>query len=306
MRFLFKFAVFLLLLWDNTMAQESSGIAIVVNVNGEVQRISSKNKKLKTGNVLSNNDSISLSKNATITLLEQDGRLVAYDRSFRLNSQLVANTIVQKLIRQNAQIQNWIESARKTPKNNFRSQTDSEITMSYPRNTRLRKSPDQLSWKGPVKTDTEFGVSLRCYDNDFSYDEVTKSNSLRLGSDVSISPKRQYYWYVRDVHSELSEVPPAVWFYVLSPQELHNLELEKTTIMSIMKQDTLSVAYQLLYVNLLMSYELNDECLIVLDSICKTDPHNSVTQTFYAILFDKMEMINESQKYIDYSDKFGN
>ncbi|MBL7961584.1 hypothetical protein JNL27_15225, partial [bacterium] len=261
---------------------------------------------LKTGTILASKDSLFLGEKATITILEEDGKIATYSQSFRLEGKSECDATLQKLLKQGIQSQNWIESAKKKPRNNFRSNTTDNISMVYPRNTRLRKLPEQLNWTILSKSGSEYEVSIRCYENDFSYDQTTKSNSLNIGTDVSLSSGRQYYWFVRDVFSELSEVPSAVWFNVLDTKEIKKLEQERQTIASIMNNDTLSVAYKMLYANLLMSYELYDECKLLLDDLSKQDGHNYLLHTFYAIIYDKMDLISDSRKYIDYTDQYKN
>ena len=306
MKYFFAAAVNLLTMVSISFSQNTNGRAMIVHVNGEVQNLTSGNQILKIGSILSLSDSIRLGKNASVTLLEWDGQLHLYTGSFRLRADSMRNEVIQKLIDQNLQSQNWLETVKKGTQNNFRSGSGNQLNMIYPRNTRLRKAPSQLKWTDVDKPDTEFEVSLRCYENDIAFDERTKSYSLNLSPDISIEAARQYFWFVRDVYSELSEVPSAVGFYVLSSKELDKLEKETKTIESIMNYDTLSVAYQLLYANLLISYELYDECKSLLDKLVKQDNHNKLVYTFYAIVYDKMDMIMDSRKYIEYADKYGN
>ncbi|MBL7994851.1 hypothetical protein JNM05_05715, partial [bacterium] len=238
---------------------------MIISVSGDVRCVTSQLAILTTGTILASRDSLFLGEKATISILEEDGKITTYSQSFRLAGKSECDPTLQKLLDQGIQSQAWIESAKKKPRNNFRSNTTDDISMVYPRNTRLRKLPERLNWTIVSKSDGEYEVSIRCYENDFSYDQITKSNSLTINSDASLSTGKQYYWFVRDVFSELSEVPSAVWFYVLDAKEIKKLEQERQTLASIMNNDTLSVAYKMLYANLLMSYELYEDCKSILD-----------------------------------------
>ncbi|KAB2881364.1 hypothetical protein F9K33_01070 [bacterium] len=277
---------------------------MIVSISGDVRCATSQPAILKTGTILASKDSLFLGEKATITILEEDGKVTTYSQSFRLASKSECNPTLQKLLKQGIQSQNWIESAKKKPRNNFRSNTTDNISMVYPRNTRLTKLPERLNWTVLTKSESEYEVSIRCYENDFSYDHTTGNNSLDISSDISLSIGQQYYWFVRDVFSELSEVPSAVWFNVLDTKEIKKLEQERQTVAFIMNNDTLSVAYQMLFANLLMSYELYDECKSLLDDLSKQDGQNHLLHTFYAIIYDKMDLISDSRKYIEYTDQY--
>ncbi|MBL7994378.1 hypothetical protein JNM05_03310 [bacterium] len=277
---------------------------MIVSVSGDVRCVTSQAAILKTGAILESKDSLFLSEKATISILEEDGKIRTYRQSFRLAGKSESNATVQKLLKQAMQNQSWIESAKKKPRNNFRSTTVDNIQMVYPRNTRLKKLPGRLNWTILSKSDNEYEVSIRCYENDFSYDQSTKGSSLNIDTVVSLLTGKQYYWFVREVFSELSEVPSAVWFYVLDAKEIKKLEQERHTLASIMNNDTLSVAYKMLYANLLMSYELYEDCKSILDDLSKHDGHNHLVNTFYAIIYDKMDLISDSRKYIEYTDQY--
>lgn len=305
MRIPFMQLMYVFLFCHAVYAQEGQATAMVIQINGDAFVVGSSKLKLKTGSILSPNDSVDMNRMSTLLILDSDGKIKEYNRSFKLSQASAPNPIINKLILQGSRNQSWFKSAKSSVRNNLRSDTEAEITMVYPRNTRLRQAPDQLTWTTSSQSDSDFEVSLRCYENDFSYDEITKNNSLRLPSGIAIPSSRQYYWFVRNMHTELSEIPPAVWFNVLDQKENQKLQKEKQTIAEIMQNDTLSVAFQLLYVNLLMSYELYYDCKMILDKIVKLDPSNSIIYTFYAAIYDKTDMLSESRKYIEYADRYG-
>ncbi len=199
----------------------------------------------------------------------------------------------------------WVASAKEGMRNNIRGASDNDLFMLSPRNTKLTRPPERLTWKASNDSDAKFAVSLRCYETDFSYDALTQNDSFTLATDVSIFPEKQYYWFVHKTDADLSEMPPAVWFSVLSARNIEKLNAEKNTLQTIMRHDTLSVAFHLLYANLLISYELYEECRNVLNAAATVEPRNPVVQTFYAVIFDKMEMVRESQKHIEYSEQIG-
>ena len=288
---------------DRLFAQESEGNAIVVKVKGAAECIGLKAVKLRSGSLIHAKDSIYLPVGSDMTVLGEDGSVIYYESSFRLTIPGEKNELVHQLMRQNLKHAEWLASVKKKPKNNFRAHSDKDMFMLFPRNTKLTDSPHRLTWKASKDLDTKFEVSMRCYENDFTYDELTRNESIELGSSVSIVPDKQYYWFVREANTELSEMPPAVWFSILSGKDIEKFTSEKKTLASILAQDTLSVAFQLLYANLLISYELYDESRRVLDAVSSIEPHNPVVHTFYAVVFDKMDMLRESQKYIEYSDQ---
>lgn len=301
---LILFPVFVFVFSSLLFSQEY-GNAIVVDIKGEATESGTITAKLKTGSMIHVSDSVYLSPGSGITILGEDGSLTHYERSFRVPGSLTRNELLKRLMHQRTKYADWLASAKKNPKNHFRAVSENDMFMVFPRNTKLTKPPERLIWKASNEPDNKFEVSLRCYENDFSYDELTTDQNVVLGSDVSIFHEKQYYWFVRKPTAELSEIPPAVWFSVLSRSDIEKFESEKKTLESIMHHDTLSVSFQLLYANLLISYELYEECRIVLDAISATEPHNPVLKTFYAVIFDKMEMTREAQKYIEYTDQIG-
>jgi hypothetical protein len=246
-----------------------------------------------------------LSPGSGITILGEDGSLTHYERSFRVPGTITRNELLKRLMHQRMKYTDWLASAKKNPKNHFRAVSENDMFMAFPRNTKLTKPPERLIWKAPNQPDNKFEVSLRCYENDFSYDVSTKNESLTLGTDVVIFPEKQYYWFVRKTNMDLSQIPTAVWFSVLHKQDIQKFESDRNTLASIMHQDTVSTAYQLLFANLLITYELYEDCRNVLNAVSAVEPSNQIVQTFYAVIFDKMEMVRESQKYIEYSTQIG-
>lgn len=297
--------LFIFQLSTGLFSQESGGNAIVVAMKGEASYIGANTVNLSTGTVINTNDSIYMLPGSTLTVLEEDGSIKNYGRSFRVPGIEKRDTLLHQLLHQSMKYVDWLASVKKGTRNHARAGSENDMFMLFPRNTKLTRPPERLTWKASAEPDTKFEVALRCYENDFSYDELTKNENIVLGTGVPIVCSKQYYWFVRKTNTDLSEIPSAVWFSVLSKQDIEKLETEKKTLISIMHQDTMSVAFQLLYANLLMSYELYEECRNVLNAASAVEPRNPVVQTFYAVIFDKMEMVRESQKYIEYSDQIG-
>lgn len=302
---LFLLVMFHFLFLNGLCSQEIGGNALIVEMKGEARYVGNRTVILKTGVVIETNDSIYLPVGSYVRVMGEDGLAINYDRSFRVQGSEKRHELLRQLMHQSIKHSDWLASAKEGMRNNIRATSDKDLFMLSPRNTKLTRPPERLTWKASNDSDAKFAVSLRCYETDFSYDALTQNDSFTLATDVSIFPEKQYYWFVHKTDTDLSEMPAAVWFNVLSARDIEKLNAEKNTLKTIMRHDTLSVAFHLLYANLLMSYELYEECRKVLDNISPAESRNPVVQTFYAVIFDKMEMVYESQKYIEFSDQIG-
>ncbi len=277
--------------------------AVVIQVNGEAFRAGQSDFRLRTGSTVVDHDSIVLSGHSSITLLEPDGMIKKFDRSLRWKAPIEREPLVESLVRQNFGLNEWLTRAGRMERQHRRAAIDQSVVMVYPRNSALQNPPTHLVWRRNGNENIKVDVSIRCYENDFSYDDAVASDSLSLAHVPLQEPGKQYFWYVRESSSELSDIPTAVWFRILSSSQRQKFEKEKETLASILKQDTSSVAYELLYANLLISYELYEECRQTLERLAITEKQNPMINTFFAVIYDRMELPDESQKYIDYSEQ---
>jgi hypothetical protein len=293
-------ATFILFAFSEIFGQDAS--AVVVDLKGEARCYRGTELRLRIGSALFDNDSITLSKNSSLILLTNEGKHLTVDRSVRWNIKVKSQSLISLLIARQCEQTEWLAGISKNSQNNKRSGSDPEILMLFPRNTALFEPPNKLTWKIKEKRSEKTEVSLRCYENDFSFDESSNGDSLDLKPVTVLSRGQQYFWYARDASAELSDIPPAVWFKILTHDQIVKLETDKKTIATILNQETESVSFKLLYANLLISHELYYDCKRFLDRLPAAERENQMIDTFYAVLYDKMELPDESRKYIEYSE----
>ena len=276
--------------------------AVVVDLKGEARCYRGTEISLRIGSTLFDNDSIALGENSSLILLTAEGKHQTIDHSVRWKGRIKSQTLINLLIARQYEQTEWMAGIAKNSQKNMRSGSEREILMLFPRNTALFEPPEKLMWKTKEKRSDRIDVSLRCYDSDFSFDESSNGDSLDLKAVTALSRGQQYFWYARDASSELSDIPPAVWFKILTREQLEKLETDKKMIETILNHETESVSFKLLYANLLISHELYYDCKRFLDRLPAAERENQMIDTFYAVLFDKMEMSDESRKYIEYSE----
>lgn len=269
-------------------------VAYILSVKGQPRIAASENLTLKTGMLLTENDSITIESGAAIRLLTRTGDIIESIRSIRIHvaaDQKSRTAFVQQLFEQFKTVHAWVKEA-KIKLTTSRSSGQQAVQLSYPRNTKLLASPAKLTWKAEAGSEG-FDVTMRCYDNDYSLSEHTQSNEYPIPV-PELEAGKKYYWTARYRDGDFTQTPPDAWFSVMTKEETEDFKKEKNLLDNIFQNETGSPAYRLIYVQLLLKHELYHEAKALLDEIpAKERP--SAAYILYANVCDKMDLNREAQ-----------
>ncbi|MBX7152070.1 hypothetical protein K1X84_10545 [bacterium] len=290
----------LISVFSELSAQDADYQALILSCNGSVTSIGQKDKTvLKAGMLLRNGDSLAFSGQSIVQVLDFTGKKQTYLQSTRINfsSQSKNDLLASKLIRQMASIREWSKTAAE--KMTVRSGNTTETFLESPRNSKLTELPDRLTW---IENSTKkFDIAIRCYDNDFTFDETITGNTFALSEKIGIQKDIIYHWYVKPHYETIAQVPVAVWFSVMDESEKRLWESEKRHLESI--ADSATVEYKLLYAQLLLQHEMNQDAKTILDRMLDQEPYNSSAQLLMAVACERLEMIPEAQRALKLSQK---
>lgn len=284
----------------NLSAQNNSYTAMVLQCTGTIKLIDLEQGSLiKPGSILKNGDSVWIADQASLQILDITGSKQIYRQSTRLNisGQTKNDPLAAKIIRQMAVIHEWSKTAAE--KMTVRSGNAAEIFLESPRNSTLTEMPQHLSW---IENSTKkFDVAIRCYDNDFTFDETITGNKYAISEKIGIKKNVTYHWYVKPHYETAPQIPVAVWFSVMNESEKQQWLSEKKHLETI--SDTTTAEYRLLYAQFLLQYEMNQQAKMILDEIVKAEPYNSTAQLLMAVACERLEMIPEAQHALKLSQK---
>ncbi len=291
---------------ENLYTQEMpAGMGIIVGVTGDVTVVQSgKAVPAQIGRMIVPDDSIALKPPATVTVLDANGSQQIFVKPFRAKEAIqaagVASNFAAQLIEQHQQSRQWLAAAGKSLSNTIRSEMKATpIELIFPRNTKLLEPPTCLKWKSSDQAEN-YQVSIRCYENDFSFQETTEGGTFSLPDfGIDIEPNRQYYWYAQDPQEDIGKTPTPAWFMLLSQSDIDKYRYETQLLKSVLGPDTVQTAYRLLYVNVLIRFELYDLARQTIESVLADDPRNSTATMFYAMILDKMDLPLQSRKYVE-------
>ncbi len=290
-------------LLDRVCAQ--SPAAVVLDVKGKCEIAKGeKPARIKKGMFLYELDSLVISKKGAVLILDSLDRFVQFDRSGKfVLTRKTGDSGSGRFFREWVAARTWFDKSRNKKWDALRSGGDYMIMLDSPRNTKLRKVPQTLSWSAKKLPET-LELSVRCYDNDYSFKKEIKGSPFNAAGELEIEPGPQYFWTVQNAKTDISSAPAVVWFSVMPAGEAAALEQETMLLKAIMRSDTVSAAYQLLYAGLLQQYSLFEECRTVLDAVLALEPNHSVALMFYARLMEQMDLPEQTKRYIELTDKY--
>jgi len=236
------------------VAAQDEPTALVIRVNGPVHLIRPGTRvRINESQMLTTGDSLSIPKQSLVVVLNKSGKTTTFTKSVRVvPSGGAEHPAVLKVFKTAQTVAEWLPSAANRLRH--RSGTMSGLEPEYPRNTSLRASPDTLIWKGPARR--PFTVSIRSYKTDFRLDDTVETNYYPIPN-ATIEPPHQYVWtvsYWDDINP-----PASVWFNCLSQTDLQSLIQDARSLRQVFSQDTVSLAFRLLNIRLLLAYSLNHE-----------------------------------------------
>lgn len=283
----------------NLFAQTDND-AMVLQHNGIVKLIDADRSSIvKAGTLIDDGDSLWLDARATVTILDVTGAQHIYRQParVRISRQSQTDPLAVKFIRQMASINEWSKTAAE--KMTVRSGNATETFFQSPRNSKLLNKPQRLSWI--ENTVQKFDVAVRCYDNDYTFDDTVTGNTYLLSEKITIQHGTLYHWYVKPHYETTPQIPAAVWFSVMNESEKQQWLSESNHLKTI--SDTTTVEYKLLYAQLLLQYEMNQDAKIILDEILKMEPYQSTAQILMAVTCERLEMIPEALHALKLSQK---
>ena len=281
----FMFYCLLTLSWLN--GQEPA--AIVLSVQGQAYF---GNVSLCTGSVIRSGDSLRLSGKSQLRMLLRNGKVETQLRSGVFRSSPLTDSTLQTIFASSENIDRWYQLISVQPKTSVRA-SEEALTLVFPRNSSLLDKPAKLSWQ--TELDGPYECSLRCYEDDFSYDAECSQDNLVLMEDPFISEGKTYFWYARPLNTDLSALPPASWFKVLSQEDRTRLENELGLLTATLEADTASVAFKLLKCNILLNFELHHDVLTQLDEVLSVEPTNKVAHIYRALTCERMDLDMQSR-----------
>lgn len=282
-----------------------SPAAVVLEVKGKCEIFKdNKPARIKKGMYLFENDSVVISKKGAVLILDSLDRFVQLDRSGKfVLTRETGESGSRRFFREWVAARTWFDKSRNKKWDALRSGGDNMILLDSPRNTKLRQVPQTLSWSAK-KLPESLEISVRCYDNDYAFKKEIRGSQFSAAGELDVEPGPQYFWTVQDAKADISSAPAVVWFSVMSAGEAAALEQETQLLKAIMRSDTVSVAYQLLYAGLLQRYGLLEECRAVLDAVLASEPDHPVALMFYARLMEQMDLPEQTKRYIELTDKY--
>ncbi len=278
--------------------------AIVLDVKGTC-RVSRSGAPvfIKKGMFVYENDSLNISAKGAVLLLDSLDRFITVKQSGRYLMPETENAEPRRFFQEWLAARQWFEKTRKKSWDGLRSSSGQEIMLKSPRNTRLRESPGSLNWTAKQGQPT-VELSIRCYENDFSFRSTLRDNRFRITDELGLEKGQQYHWSVQPEKGDLTSAPVPVWFEIMTEQQKAQFTEEHILLKDIMARDTLSVAYSLLYAQLLHRHRLFQECRAELESLMKKEADHPVALMFYARIMDQMDLPEQTKRYIELTEKF--
>lgn len=245
---------------------------------------------LKPFDVVSLGDSIEVGREGGVRLLWKDGTVEWLRSSRRVKEIGLKEAGIGLVLERGAAVRHWLNALDTERPNNYRSETLEGVQLTYPRNTNLRSAPEKLEWKGPAKRN--YHVSLRCYDNGYSLVSDITDSTLNLDAG-DVQPGLTHYWTVEYAGQNISDIPPAAWFAVLTPDQTSKVVADLVHLKTVMAPDTHAVSFLLLKATLLTTYELYAEAASLLTAIRDSQGKSDIIQGTLAFIYDKMDMRKE-------------
>lgn len=283
-------------------AQNPAGMVMECKGKNQVIR-GKKTINLKRGMSLWEYDSVVVAQNGAVIILDSlDGlTMMSVSGRFRVSeSQKKSYPSAKRFFNEWVSARQWFEKNRGKKKSPKRS-GETLLRLISPRNSKLLSAPSALVWENREKN-TGVELIIRCYEKDFVFQEAVSGVSFAPSVEWDVGV--QYYWTVQFRGSGPASAAPEVWFSIMTPQELKKYQEDYQILLSILKNDTTSVAAQLLMANLSFQYGLLEDSRKHLDAVLAVEPDNSVAHLFYARLTERMDLLEETVRYMELTEKY--
>lgn len=293
-----------LLLLTGALLHAQSPAAVVLDVKGKCRLVTNgADKPVKNGMFVNSRDSLVIPPKGAVLLMDSLDRYITVSTSSAYIMPAGDADKTGQFFREWLAARQWFEKTRKKGWDVLRSTSDQAVILNSPRNTRLFTMPLELTWTAK-QSKRAFKISVRCYENDFSFKTSVRENRFTLPDDIGLEQGAQYFWTVQPERSDISQSPTPVWFSVLTADQRKAFDEESDILNLIMHKDTSSTAYRLLYANLLLKHQLFHDCRAVLDSVIATEPQNSAALMFYSRIMEQMDLPEKTKHYIELTDKY--
>lgn len=294
----------ILMMLTGALLHAQSPAAVVLDVRGKCRLIANgADKPVKNGMFVNSRDSLVIPPKGAVLLMDSLDRYITVITSSAYIMPAGESDKTGQFFREWLAARQWFEKTRKKGWDVLRSSSDQAVILNSPRNTRLFTLPLELTWTAK-QSKRAFEISVRCYENDFSFKKSVRDNRFTLPDDIGLEQGLQYYWTVQPERSDISQSPTPVWFSVLSADQRKSFDEESNVLNLIMDKDTSSTSYRLLYANLLLKHQLYHDCRITLERVLSTEPQNPAALMFYARIMEQMDLPEQTKQYIELTDKY--